>query len=768
MTPYQNAVDTLVERKFLFFFLALAVFSLNGAGLLQDREFDASDRAVLAESDPYKAEIEETQADYPSTPNVTFVFEAKPDIFTEDGIRAIQALSQRFGEIDAAVSAGTILNHRLNPVDQAKYGRDFLFPDPSTLDEKDLQQIREIALADENLTGLGLSEVGDLSTASVRYLPQNDEQETRLTIARSIITLRDSLRNDHPNVDVYAIFGPLWELERYEGAQQDNRILRPIIAILGILFLYFCLRSILYSVALFVIAAASSISATATFAWLQIPFNSISNFGPLVVTVVALAHGVHVVSVFVQELSQGRSKIQAMKESVRVNLQPVALATVTTMMGFLSLNYCSSPGIYEFGNVIAVGVAWAFFFTFALLPALILLFPVSRIPKPLGTQRFISAIQGLVASKSRVALFWGFIALILATLTLLPLNKLDFDRLSFIDEDSDVHYILTAARERINGGTVLSFVIESGEYYGITDPAFLQNVDRFSKWLETLPEATFVGSYTDYLKSRNKAEHDDDEAWNILPTDRLQIIDYLVGYQLIQEIDSNFPRIFNADYSSVRLVIGAANPSNEELLAFNRKIDAWIEENLDDGYQVLHADNSVRFARQDSIITRELMQGFLLSFVLITITMILGLKSLRYGLLSIMPNVFPVTIVFGFWGLFVGTLSPYTLMLFAISLGLVVDDSVHVLSKYISARKTGENPEKAIAYSIDRAGSAITITTATLAAGIYLLTLSSSPLLSNVASLISPIVITALFLDILWLPEVLRRFDGWWDRRHRA
>ena len=124
--------------------------------------------------------------------------------------------------------------------------------------------------------------------------------------------------------------------------------------------------------------------------------------------------------------------------------------------------------------------------------------------------------------------------------------------------------------------------------------------------------------------------------------------------------------------------------------------------------------------------------------------------------------------MFGFWGLFVGTLSPYTLMLFAISLGLVVDDSVHVLSKYISARKTGENPEKAIAYSIDRAGSAITITTATLAAGIYLLTLSSSPLLSNVASLISPIVITALFLDILWLPEVLRRFDGWWDRRHRA
>ena len=83
-------------------------------------------------------------------------------------------------------------------------------------------------------------------------------------------------------------------------------------------------------------------------------------------------------------------------------------------------------------------------------------------------------------------------------------------------------------------------------------------------------------------------------------------------------------------------------------------------------------------------------------FLLITLTMLVGLRSVRYGLLSIAPNLFPPAIVFGVWGLLVGELSPYILMLFSISIGLVVDDSVHVLSKYIAARRKGETPENRV------------------------------------------------------------------------
>ena len=122
-------------------------------------------------------------------------------------------------------------------------------------------------------------------------------------------------------------------------------------------------------------------------------------------------------------------------------------------------------------------------------------------------------------------------------------------------------------------------------------------------------------SYTDYLRSRNKSDNDDDEAFEILPDDQLQIIDYLVGYQLVQEIEPSLQPIFNADYSAVRLVIATSNLSNKQLLDFNDRIDAWIAANVKKEYKVLHGDNSILYVRLDRRITEELIQGFMLSLI---------------------------------------------------------------------------------------------------------------------------------------------------------
>jgi predicted RND superfamily exporter protein len=296
----------------------------------------------------------------------------------------------------------------------------------------------------------------------------------------------------------------------------------------------------------------------------------------------------------------------------------------------------------------------------------------------------------------------------------------------------------------------------------------LNEVDEFSIWLEDQPEASFVTSYTDLLKNLNKAEHDNDESWNILPDDRLQIIDYLVGYQLIQEIEPNLEPIFNPDYSAIRLMIGTSNLTNLQLTRFNDRIEHWIAENLNPGYEVKHGDNSLLFARLDRSVSIELLQGFALSFVLITVTLLIGLKSLRYGLLSIVANLFPATIVFGVWGLWIGELSPYILMLFSISIGLVVDDSVHILSKYISARRDAETPESAVQHSLEKAGSAITISTISLALGTLVLVFSNTFYYQNVAQLLTPIIVVALLLDLLFLPPLLVKFDNRFKQTERV
>jgi hypothetical protein len=760
----QALIDFLTSRRHL-----LAVLSLLLGGVIawgaQYTTIDASSDAILSEDDPYRQEVEQVDLDFPPSTGAIIAFmPASGDIFTVESLRVMEELTERYVEVDSAVSVGSLINRRLNAVDADRLNRDYLIPDIATLTEQDLREIREVALADEDLTSTMLSDEGDMALAIIKYRASPDDQPTRRQIAQSIVDLRDSLREKHPQMGTFVLGRALFELDSYKAQIKDRTYLAPLVLITNVLLLWYCLRSVAFSLCVMLVSFATIALTMGTMGWANIPFNQISNMGPLVVLTIAFADSIHIVSVYLQGLRQSLSKVDAMRESLAVNLQPVTLATVTTTMGFLSLNYCSSPGIYGFGNVVAIGVVWAFVLTFTLLPALILLVPVRKVPQPLGVRGLMNAIAELVERHGKPLLVGGGI-LIVATLAMLPMNKVDFSQFSFVDKESDFHKVFNALSEKIGNDQSLVFSINSGSYYGIAEPEFLDAIESFSQWLETQPEATYVTSYTKFLKIQNMAENDNDEAFKVLPTDNLQIIDYLVGYQLVQEIEPNLEPIFNPDYSAIRLVIGTSNLSNTQLVEFNERIENWLEENLDPAYKVMHGDNSILFARLEYSISVQLLEGFALSFLLITLTMLIGLRSIRYGLLSIIPNLFPATIVFGFWGLFVGELSPYILMLFSISIGLVVDDSVHVLSKYIHARRHGSAPEPAVRYSLDKAGSAITITTLSLAVGTLVLLFSNTYYYQNVALLLTPIIVVALLLDLLYLPPLLVRFDRWIERK---
>ena len=771
----QSFIDFLLNRRY-----ALAVGCvILGAALtwgMTNSSRDATFGSILSENDPYKAEVDEALEDFPASTSVLFAFKAlegeqtqnpgtalSTDVFNFEALGAMNALSERYTEVESAISVGSLINRRLSSADAERLDRDYLLPELDTLSVSDLAAIKQVAINDSDLTNSLLSPEGDMALARIKYKASADDQQTRLSIARSVVALRDSLRTEYPGVGIYILGSVLFELDSYNAQIKDSKYLSPLVMFTCIGLLWFCLRSLAFSLCLFAVAFSTIGMTVGTWGWTGIAFNQISSLAPLVVLVIAIADGIHIVSVYSQGLHNGMGKMEAMRDSLAINIQPVTLATITTAMGFLSLNYCSSPGIYGFGNIIAIGVCWAYLVTLALLPALILLLPASKAAKPLGVHGFISSIDRLVANRGGTLLALGG-AIIAITLALLPLNKIDFNRYSFIDTESDFHHVITALREKIGNDQALVYSIDSKEYYGITEPEFLKQVDAFSQWLETQPEASFVTSYTDYLRAQNLSEHDDDEKFDVLPLDKLQVIDYLVGYQLVQEIEPNLEPIFNSDYSAIRLVVGTSNLSNRQLILFNDRIDLWIDENVAKKYRVLHADNNILFARLDRAISVELMQGFSLSFVLITLTLLIGLKSLRYGLLSIMPNLFPATIVFGMWGLFVGQLSPYVLMLFSISIGLVVDDSVHILSKYISAKRGGRSPAESVSYSLDKAGSAITITTLSLALGTFILVFSNTFYFQNVALLLTPIIVVALLLDLLFLPPLLTRLDAWLDK----
>ena len=753
----------LVQHRFKLAVVALLVTIIGGWGV-QFTRFDGTNESLFAEADEYKAEVDQARVDFPSSaPRLTMTFEVDGDIFNLRTLTAIDELTRRYIEIDSAIALSSILTYRVSEADKEILGRSYLFPDLDDITEADLQQIKTIALNDEDLTQARLTSAGNVTLATISYSVSEDTSEARLAVAESAVVLRDSLRQQYPDIRIYLVGGPMFERDSNLAREKDNKVLLPLVVIAGVLLLWFCLGSLLSSIALAVVALTTIIVTVGTHALLDIPLNQISRLGPAVAGIVAFADGIHVLSVYAQKILRGTDRKQALIESININFRPIALATVTTTMGFLSLNLSSAPAIYGFGNIVAIGVIWAFFFTVFLLPAMILLIPARSIAKPLGVSGFIEGVLRLVARREKT-LFWGFLGLIAVTLFMLPLNKLDNDPFDFIDEGSDLSVVVEIQQREFENDRGLAFVVRSNEYYGITNRDFLDKVDDIATQLEADPQISWVSTYTDYLKLRNKAANDDDEAYEVIPEDQLTVIDYLVGYQLVAEIDPNLGQIFNKDYSAIYLYVATSELSDEEILQLANKIDVLAENYASESFQVTHANNTILGARLNQIISTELFTGFSLSLVMITLTMMIGLRSLRYGLLSIAPNVFPITIVFGLWGLIEGNLSPYVLMLLAVSIGLVVDDSVHVLSKYKTARDSGKSPGESIEDSISLAGSAITITTLWMSVGIALMGFSSTTIFQNLTSIITPIIVVALFLDLLFLPSLLTRFDSWIDR----
>ncbi len=748
----------LVNRRLPLAMLTVLISALVGWGVTLTRVDPRSD-AILPEDDPYAVEVEAVQEDFPRSRSALFTFIAPDgDIFNRAALGAMEALHTRFGEVQSAVAVGSLVNYRLNAVDEVIYQRQYLLPPLDSLTDADLEAVRRIALADEDLVKTQLSRDGDMALAVLKYRPASDDLKTRLDVARSVAALRDSLRAQHPGVEVYALGNDLFELDSYNAQIKDRNNLAPLVALATTVLLWICLNSLVYALCTLAVAFLAILLTVGSVGWSGFAFNQISNMGPLVVLTIAMAHGIHIISIYLQALHEGKAKADALYYSLRLNLQPVTLATITTAMGFLSLNYCSSAGIYGFGNVVAMGVVWAYLVTLTLLPTIMLWIPARKIPRPLGIRGLINATAQLVTRHSN-PLFWGLSLVIIACLALLPLNKVDFNRYEFIDKESDFHRVITALAEKIGNDQSLVYALDSGEYYGIANPEFMLEVERFADWLEQQPDVSLVSSYVGMLKNLNKAEHDNDEAWHTLPEDNLQVIDYLVSYQLVQEIEPHLEPIFDPEYTTIRVMVGTSNLSNVQLLDLNRRIEAWYRENISSQYRVLHGSNSILYARLNDTISRQLLEGFTVSFILITLTMLVGLRSWRYGLISIAPNLFPPAVVFGVWGLLVGQLSPYILMLFSISIGLVVDDSVHVLSKYMTARKEGKSPEEAVHYSLDKAGSAITITTAGLAIGTFILVFSNTFYYQNVALMLTPIIVVALLLDVLFLPPLLVKLD---------
>ncbi|UCD32965.1 MAG: MMPL family transporter, partial [Desulfobacterales bacterium] len=495
--------------------------------------------------------------------------------------------------------------------------------------------------------------------------------------------------------------------------------------------------------------------------WLRIIITAASSSAPTIILTLAVADSVHVLTTIFQQMRQGKSKHEAIAESVRVNLQPVFLTSITTVIGFLTMNFSDAPPFRDLGNIVAMGITAAFVYSVLFLPALMAVIPVRVKPKvdeavcP-GCDRLANFVIN-----RRNLVFWGALVVI-AALTAGTLRiELNDDWIKYFDKSYDIRRATDFAEKNLTGFHVIEYSLESGETGGINNPDYLLTVEKFADWYQKQSKVVNVNTITDTMKRLNKNMHADDESYYRIPKQRVLAAQYLLLYEMSLPFGLDLNNQINVDKSATRMIVTLKDTTTRELRKMEETARAWLKANAPESMFTYGSGLSVIWAHLSERNINSMLGASFGALVLISIIMIFALRSFKLGVLSLIPNLTPAFMAFGVWGLISGQVGLGLSVIVAMTLGIVVDDTVHFMSKYLRARREHQmNPSDAVRYAFHTVGTAMWITTLALVAGFLVLTFSGYSMNADMGLLSAITISLALILDFLFLPTLLMKIEG--------
>ena len=751
--------EWLVRWRYLILVTTLVLVAAAASGL-QFISFKTDYRVFFSEDNLQLKAFEQLQNTYTKTDNVMFVLAPKDgNVFTPETLASVARLTEASWQIPYSIRVDSITNYQHTRAEGDDLLVADLVADPQQLSVDDFQAIRNIALNEPLLVHRLISENGQVTAVNITI--QLPDEGTGKEVPEITAFARDLVKEveaGNPNMDVYLTGMVIMNNSFPEVSIHDQQTLIPIMFGIVLLTLVLLLRSFSAMLATFLVIVFSIMAAMGLAGWLGIALTPPSASSPTIILTLAVADCVHVLVTLLHGMRHGLEKTAAIIDSLRINLQPVFLTSLTTIIGFLSMNFSDAPPFRDLGNIVAMGVAAAFLFSVTFLPALMSLLPVRVKPAAEYNTQFVDRFANFVVAY-RNYLFWGMGIIVLTLVSFLPRNELNDEFIKYFDETVDFRTDTEFATENITGIYTIDYSLSGGESGGINEPAFLQDVEDFAQWFRQQPHVLHVNTLTDIMKRLNKNMHGDDSEYYRLPDKRDLSAQYLLLYEMSLPYGLDLNNQIDISKSATRLTVSLESVSSNELLSIEARAQQWLHDNAPQ-MKSSGASPSVMFAYIGQRNIRSMLMGTSVALVLISLILIFALRSVKIGLVSLVPNLAPAAMGFGLWGLLYGQVGLGLSVVMGLTLGIVVDDTVHFLSKYLRARREqGLNAEDAVRYAFHTVGIALIVTTLVLVAGFIVLTQSAFKLNSDMGLLTAITIALALIADFVFLPPLLMKVD---------
>lgn len=738
--------------------LLLLIAASMGIGQLS---FKSDLRIYFSKDNPQIAALDNMEQTYTKVDNVLFVLAPKQGVFTPEVLRLVADLTAQAWHIPYASRVDSITNFKYSSASGDDIVVDDLVVDVDQLHTADLEKIRAIATTDPLLVNRAISPNGQVTGINVTInIPKGEELSSVPKVVAQARALAAEIQAQHPDIDIYLSGVVMMDNAFAEASEADMKTLVPAMLVISLLIMGLIMRSWLAGTAALLVLTFAIVTAMGLAGWLGILLNPVSINAPNIILTVAICDCVHLLIAYMINLRTSATKQDAMITSLAENTWALFVTNITTCIGFLTLNFSEAPPFRDLGNITALGVIAAFVFTLLFLPAFMMFFNVQgHSSEKSRLQTAIDRLANIIIARPKQILLAMSVFVLSAGAGIFN-NVLNDEFVKYFDEDVEFRQATDFTAEHLTGIYYIDYALKGATPSGINEPAYLHSLGDFTDWLRTQPEVIHVNSITDIYKRLNKNMHGDNPEYYRLPESSELAAQYLLMYEMSLPYGLDLRDRINASKEATRITATLKNLSSNDVLAFEQRVQTWLNANN----QHLNASEgtgmTVMFANIGLRNIQSMLMGTFIAAAIISLLLIFIFRSLKYGLVSLLPNVLPAAMAFGIWGLLVGQIGLALSVMSAMTLGIVVDDTVHFLTKYLRARREKNmNAEDAIRYAFHKGGVAIVTTTLALSIGFGILGFSSFEINSSMGILTAIAIGLALILDLLLLPSLLLVID---------
>ncbi|MCB9495758.1 MAG: MMPL family transporter [Fibrobacteria bacterium] len=571
-------------------------------------------------------------------------------------------------------------------------------------------------------------------------------------------TVHDSVnaivsRSEFSPLELVAVGDPLIN-HVYNQMNQDESSTTLGLSILVVLFVVLvATRSWRKALLVLLVVTTSLVSGMGLIGILGWKMNLLFVILPSLLLTISLAESIRLVHSGDLAASHGLDPARAAAKAASDTGRASFFAWITTVLGFLSMAFTSIQAVREFAVYTSFGLTVNFLASYLLTPLFV--DRRTRSPKALKTPRFITNMLESAIERPRTILA---VASLVAVAFAFGIPRLKVES-NWIEEFSD-RVPVKHAYQKVNdvfGGTGSFSLVLQAPPESLLSPATLASVERFQREAERIPSVSKTLSLGDLLKDVNASFHSDSPEFRRIPDSADLIAQYLLAYEFSggEDLDDYLSKDHSSSQVAIRIRMGN---TNELLDVFNALQDRALE--LFPGMNPTMTGISSLSVKMAKYIQQGQIRGFGFALLTIAVCLVFAMRSVRLGVLCMIPNILPITIVLGFMGWTGIKLDYVKVLISSLALGLAVDDTIHFWGAFRAATASGFDAKGACREVVRTHGRPIWMSSLALMLGFLINVVSSMQSLVMFGVLTAMVIALAFLSDLLVGPALLALFGN--------